>query len=142
MKNSKINTASLLKAAPIAALIAAAANAVLYFVGNSTGLMDPAVGVPRPDGGSDPITLTPVLISSVLPVFVAAGLLALLNRFSAQPLRVFGIIALAFLIFSLSGPFMTLPAAPLGMQVWLCLMHVVVAAAVWYAFKRYTEQAS
>ena len=140
MENLKINASSLLKVAPVAALAAAAINAVLYFIGDATSIMDKTVGMPLPDGGVEPITLFPVLMSSFIPTILAAGVLALLNRFTANPLRIFGIITIVLLTLSMVNPFMAFPNIPMSMGIWLDLMHVVVAGVAWYAFSRYTKQ--
>jgi hypothetical protein len=140
MENHKINTSALLKAAPLAAVAAAAINAVLFFVGDAIGLMDKNVGIPGPDGSVQPITLLPVVMSSVIPTLVAAGVLALLNRFTANPLRIYGIVTVVLLVLSFANPFLGIPNVPVGMGVWLNVMHVVVAGVAWYVFNRYTKR--
>jgi Family of unknown function (DUF6069) len=141
MQVSKLNSAALLKAAPLAGLIAAAINAVLYLIGDATGLMDKSVGMPSPEG-VQPITLMPVIMASILPSIVAGIVLALLNRFTANPMRVFGILAAALLLFSLSGPFTSIPGIPTGMALLLCVMHSVVAGVVWYIFNRFAGKST
>ncbi|MFM9949867.1 MAG: DUF6069 family protein [Saprospiraceae bacterium] len=140
MKDLKINSLALLKAAPLAALTSAIINVILFFVGSAAGIMDSSVGMPKPDGGVEPITVLPVVVSSIIPVILAAGVLALLNRFSANPLRIFGILSLVLVVLSFSNPFLAFPNLPLGMGIWLGLMHVVVAGSVWYFFSRYTKK--
>jgi Family of unknown function (DUF6069) len=141
MEISKLNSASILKAAPLAGLIAAAVNAVLYFIGDATGLMDKTVGIATPEG-VQPITLMPVIMASIVPSIVAGILLALLNRFTANPLRIFGILAAVFLLLSLTGPFTSIPGIPTGMALLLCGMHVVVGGTVWYIFNRFVGKSN
>ncbi len=140
MENLKINSSSLLKVAPLAAVVAAGINAVLYFIGDAIGLMDPSVGIPGPDGSLQPITLAPIIMSSVIPTLIAAGVLALLNRFTANPLRIYGIVTIVIFIVTLANPFLGIPNLPLGMGIWLDVMHAVVAGVAWYAFSRYTKK--
>lgn len=140
MENLKINSNALLKVAPLAALVAAAINAVLYFIGDAIGLMDPSVGIPSPDGSLQPITLAPILMSSIIPTLIAAGVLALLNRFTANPLRIYGIVTIVIFVVTLANPFLGIPNLPLGMGIWLDVMHAVVAGVAWYAFSRYTKK--
>lgn len=140
MENSKINASALLKVAPLAAGAAAALNAVLFLIGNALGIMDPSVGIAGPDGSIQAITLVPVVMASIIPSLLAGVLLAVLNRFSAQPLRIFGIVTLVLLVLSLSNPFMGIPNIPVSMALWMDLMHLVVAGTVWYAFSRYTQK--
>ena len=140
MENLKINTSALLKVAPLAALAAAAINAVLYFIGDAAGLMDKTVGMPGPDGTVQAITVLPVLISSIIPVLLGAGLLALLNRFTANPLRIYGIVTIVMLVLFAANPFMAIPNMPMDMGIWLNVMHLVVGGAAWYAYSRYTKK--
>jgi len=140
MENLKINSSSLLKVAPLAAVVAAVINAVLYFIGDAIGLMDPSVGIPGPDGSLQPITLAPIIMSSVIPTLIAAGVLALLNRFTANPLRIYGIVTIVLFVVTLVNPFLGIPNLPLGMGIWLDVMHAVVAGVAWYAFSRYTKK--
>lgn len=138
MKNSKINFNALLKVAPIAAVVSALINVVLYFIGSAAGIMDNSVGVPSPSG-VEPITVIPVIISSIIPTLLAGVVLALLNRFTNNPLRIYGIITIVLFVVTLANPFMAIPNIPIGMGIWLNLMHVVVAGVAWYAFSRYTK---
>jgi len=43
-------------------------------------------------------------------------------------------------VLSFSNPFLAFPNLPVGMGIWLSLMHVVVAGSVWYFFSRYTKK--
>lgn len=139
MQDQKINAAALLKVAPLAGLAAAAVNAVLFFIGDAIGLNDKTVGIPSPEG-IEPIGLLPVLMSSFIPTLIAAAVLALLNRFTANPLRIFGIVTIVLLTLSMVNPFMGIPNIPVSMGIWLNLMHVVVAGIAWYGFSRYTKK--
>jgi Family of unknown function (DUF6069) len=136
MTNSKIKLSELPKAALLAALAGVIINAILFFIGSSAGIMDPAIGLPKPDGSVEAITVVPVIISSIIPVVVAALVLVLLNRFTANPVRIFGIITLVLSVLSFMNPFMGIPNVSTGMAMWLNLMHVVVAGCVWYFFSR------
>ena len=120
----------------LAGLVAAVINAVLFFIGSSMGAFPPTVIIPN---SGQPLTLVPVLVSSILPAILAGLLLALLNRFTKQPLRIVNIIAVVFLMLSFAGPF-SIPGAPISMIVFLNLMHVVVVGAVLTAFNRFVSQ--
>lgn len=135
MSTTKIASKKLLTVAPLAAIAAAAINAVMFFIGKATGLISDTVLIaPR----NEPISLIPVLISSILPTLLAGGVLALLNRFVSAPLRVFNIIAVVLLILSFVQPFAMIPNVPAGMGIWLDIMHVVVGGIVVLAFNRFT----
>jgi hypothetical protein len=135
MSTTKIASKKLLTVAPITAIAAAVINAVLFFIGKATGLLSDAVLI---QPANEPISLIPVIISSIIPTLLAGGVLALLNRFVSAPLRVFNIIAVVLLLLSFINPFAAIPNVPIGMGVWLNVMHVVVAGAVVYAFNRFT----
>lgn len=140
MSNSKISLSALPKAILLASVAGVILNVVLFYIGAAAGIMDPAVGVPNADGTIQYITVIPVIISSILPVVVAAGVLALFNRYVANPVRIFGILALILCVLSFANPFLAIPNVPVAMGVWLNLMHVVVAGSVWYFFSRLPQQ--
>ncbi len=141
MQNSTLNPSFLLKAAPVAGLIAAVINTVLYFLGDAMGFMDQTVGTPSADG-IQPITLLPVIMSSIIPSIVAGLVFALLNRFTSNPFRIFGIISLVLVVLSFANPFMGIPGIPVGMGVLLNIMHVVVAGSVWVVFNRFAGRSA
>lgn len=140
MTNAKLKLSGLPKAALFAALAGVVINAVLYYIGAAAGIMDPNIGIPKPDGGVEAITVVPVIISSIVPVVVAALFLALLNRFTANPLRIFAIVAIILVLVTFANPFMGIPNVTIGMALWLNLMHVVVAGSVWYFFSKIPKQ--
>ncbi len=135
MSTTKIASARLLTVAPLAALAAVAVNAILFFIGKATGLLSDSVLI---QPANQPLSLIPVIISSILPTLLTGAVLALLNRFLSAPLRIFNIIAVALLVLSFISPFASIPNVPIGMGVWLNVMHVVVAGAVVFAFNRFT----
>lgn len=136
MNTSKIASKKLLSVAPLAGLLAAAINAILFYVGKSTGWISDTVLL---SPANEPMTVVPVIISSIMPTIFAGGVLALLNRFTASPLRIFNIIAAILLLLSFTNPFIAIPNVPLMMGVWLNVMHIVVAGIVVFAFNRFTH---
>ena len=78
-----------------------------------------------------PFSVVPVIIFSFFPVVVAGLVFLLLLRFTAQPKRIFYIVAAVIFALMIFTPF-TLAGAPRQTIVMLELMHVVVAGgAVW-----------
>lgn len=77
----------------------------------------------------------PVLVASFVPAIAGGLVLALLNRFTKRPLRIFTIITLLILVLSFMSP-LSIPGAPVSMIVILELMHVVVVGVVLMAFNR------
>ncbi len=134
----KIAAKKLLWVAPLAGAIAAAINSVLFLIGSAIGLMDASVLVP---GMDTPITIVPVIMSSIIPSLIAGLVLGVMNYFLNKPFKVFRIVALVLLILTFANPFMGIPGIPLGMGIWLNVMHVVVAGAVVYCFGRFTAKA-
>lgn len=134
----KIAAKKLLWVAPLAGAIAAGINSILFLIGSAIGLIDPAVLVP---GMNTPITIAPVMMSSFIPSLIAGLVLGVMNYFLNKPFKVFRIVALVLLILSFANPFMGIPGIPLGMGLWLDVMHVVVAGTVVYCFGRFTTKA-
>jgi hypothetical protein len=135
----KIIAKNLLWAAPLAGAIAAVINSVLFFIGSSSGLIDSSILIP---GANAPLTVVPVIASSIIPSIIAGLVLAGLNYFLSKPWRVFTIIAAVLLVVTFANPFMGIPGIPLGMGIWLNVMHVVVAGSVLYCFNRFTRTAN
>lgn len=129
----QINARGLVSLAPVAGLIAAVVNAVLFLIGTFTGAIPTDLVIP--DAGQ-PLTVIPVIVASFFPALVAGLGLAVLNRFTKNPLRIFNILTLAILLFSFTSP-LSIPKAPAGMIVLLELMHVVVVGIILYLFNRY-----
>ena len=132
LTTTSVNTRKLLTAAPLAGLVAAVINAVLFYIGTATGAIPADLIIPN---AGKPLTVIPVIIASFVPAIAAGLVLALLNRFTKRPLRIFNIIAVILLLFSFSSPF-SIPGVPVGMIIMLNLMHIVVAGAVLVAFNR------
>ena len=76
----RILPGALLRVAPLTGLAAAAINAVIFFIARSLGFIPEAVLV-----NGQPLTVVSVIVSSILPVLVAAGVFALLGRFTKNP---------------------------------------------------------
>lgn len=105
---------------------AAMVNGLLYLIASAAGALPETVLVP---GMNQPISIVLVVMNSFVPAIVAAVFLALLNRFTRRPVRVFRIIAAILLMLSFVNPF-TIPGAPLTMILALDLMHVIAAAII------------
>ena len=136
LTTTSVNNRKLLTVVPMAGLIAAVINAALFYIGTATGAIPNNVIIPN---AGQPLTIVPVLVASFLPVIVGGLLLALLNRFTRQPFRIFTIISIIVLALSFFSPF-SIPGAPIGMIVILELMHVVVVAVVLITFNQLTNR--
>jgi hypothetical protein len=99
---------------------------LVYFIVSAAGAIPNSVLIP---GMNQPITVVLVIMNSFIPAILAAVLLALLNRFTRRPVRLFRIIAAVLLLISFVNPF-TIPGAPPTMILALALMHIVAAAII------------
>lgn len=110
-----------------AAVVAAVANGIVFWLATvSFGL--PLYVAPVPDLNPAPLSLVAVIITSVIPALIAAGLLALLARWVRRPWHWFWSIALVVLLLSLGGP-LSATADPIT-KIVLGIMHLVAAVAI------------
>lgn len=107
-------------------LKAAAINAIVYFAASGLGFISQNTLVPTP-GGEQPLTLAPVVVSSVIGAIGAAIVFAQIGMFARRPVRLFRIVATLALVLSLTMP-LTIANAPLSMVVSLEAMHVAAWA--------------
>lgn len=113
---------------PLAAVVAAVANAIVYVVASGFGFIPQSVLVPTP-GGESPLTVGMVAFASVIGAIGAAVVFAVIGMFSRRPVRSFGIVATAVVVLSFASP-LTIPDAPVAMVLSMELMHVVAWAAI------------
>ena len=126
METERIDLRRLWWASLLAGVGAAVANTLIYLIASAAGAMPQSVLVP---GINQPIGPMPVILNSFVPAILAAVFLALLNRFTRRPVRIFRIVAVVVLVVSFVNPF-TIPGAPLAMILVLDLMHVIAAAII------------
>lgn len=120
MPSERVDYRRLLWVAPLAAGVAALANAVLYFIADALGAFPDSVLVTN----GQPMSVAPVILSSIVGVLGGALVFALLGRFARRPLTVFRIVALIVLVLSFAQPFF-IAGAGLDYRLWLLAMHVV-----------------
>ena len=125
-RTEKVALRKLWRVALLAGAVSAVANAIFYIIANALGAI-PATVLIQPM--NQPITIAPVIMSSSLSAIPAAIVLALLNAFTRQPIRLFHIVAVVVLALSFIQPFF-IPGAPASMIIVLELMHVVAAIAI------------
>jgi hypothetical protein len=137
-RTAPVATRRLPRAALLAALVSAVANAVVFFITAALGvdLTGPFMG---PDSPPAPLSVVQVIIASAVPVIAAAVLFWLLARFTPRPVPIFIGIAVVFGLLSLGGP-LTLPVSD-GLKASLAMMHVVAGAAITYVIIRETRAA-
>jgi hypothetical protein len=116
------------KAGAIAALGATIINLIFFFITRTLGLG--YIMPMRPELPPEPLPASAVIFATVMPTIAATLFFLALGRFTKQPVRIFLIIAVVFLLFSFGGP-MTLPASvTLGTKMALNVMHVFAGVII------------
>lgn len=115
----------------LGAVLATVLNLVVYAI--AVGVADVDLLLPAGFGSSElwEAGVAPIVIFSVLPALLAAGLAALLARLTAAPRRWFVGIALVILALSFV-PSLQLDVST-GAKLTLVLMHVAAAAGILFA---------
>lgn len=132
MNTEKTSFSKIMLSSLIAGGISIVLNGIIFFAGKAAGAFPETVLLQ--EGGS-PLTILPVIISSLVPSLIAGLVMGLINRFSTKPFKVFAIISIILLPLSFINPFM-IPNAPLMMAILLNLMHIVVAGNLYLQFKK------
>jgi hypothetical protein len=126
----RVSTKKLLWAAPLSGIIAAVANAVLFFIYQAIGLnIILPIGNPAdPTQATAPLILPAVLMVSFLPALGAGVLLFLLSKLTKRPITIFTIVSIVLLVLSFGMSIsLDIPAVH---KIALDLMHVVAAIAI------------
>jgi hypothetical protein len=118
-RGDEIAFGRLLWVGPLAAVTAAVASVIVRTL--SVTLFD----IPS---DFQPLTLGPVVVSSIVGALGATIVFAAVGRFARHPIRLFRIIAVVVLLLSFLNPVVALPGASLSVLLTLWFMHVVVAA--------------
>lgn len=127
-KFERISFSRLLWVGPLAGLVAAIANLIIF------GLAKNVVGIPfviplfGPGSPLEPLPAFMVIAGCLIPALGAAIVLWILGKFASRPLRIFWIVSVLFLILSLGLP-LPLPV-DLPTKLALNLMHTVAAVAI------------
>lgn len=137
----KVDTSRILRAALIGGIVSGIANLIVWVIAHQIGLtlavpaMDPSMADAN---GMSQVPFFIVFFASLIPTLIGGGLLALLNRFSANPYRLFQIITIVFVIISMGG---VLGAPATGDKIALGIMHVIAGYTAIWAFTSMTSQA-
>lgn len=83
--------------------VAVVVNVVLFFAFSALGVLPSDFIVPQAD--NKPLTVVPVIISSIFPLILGTLVFMALAKFTKQPVKIFGILSLVLVILSLGGPF-------------------------------------
>lgn len=114
-------------AALAAVVIAAAANAVVYWAARAAGAIPAKVSLPSMAGVA-PLTVGVVVMTTIVAMLLATIVFAVTGLVARSPVRVFRVVASVALVFSFALP-ATVPGPPAVMRLTLVAMHVVAWAA-------------
>jgi hypothetical protein len=122
--NTKMNFAQAIKAGAMAAVLAAIANAVLFLLFHAAGIIVDSIEI-QP---GQPMTVVPVVISSILPTIIASIVCFMLEKYTNNGFGIFRVVSVVLLLLSFINPFAGIPGVTIGYAVALNVMHVVVVA--------------
>lgn len=115
-----------------AAAISAIINAVLFFIFKSLGWITDDIFI-QPN---QPLTVVPVLISSIFPTLIGSVVFFLLEKYTQNGFRIFSIVTIILMLLSLAAPFKGIPNVTTMYALALEPMHFVVPLILLYFINR------
>jgi hypothetical protein len=129
---NKLNFKQIITAGATAAGVSAVINSLLFFIFQAAGVLTDTVFV-QPN---QPLTVIPVIISSILPTLIGACIFFLFEKYGNNGFKTFSIISVVLVLLSLLSPFMSVTGMPLAFGLVLDAMHLVVAGSLLYFINR------
>lgn len=123
---TKLNFKQSFMAGLMAAGAAAVVNAILFFIFHAAGIIVDTIFI-QPN---QPMTIVPIIISSIVPTLIATLVFFLFEKFSNNGFKIFRIIAIILMVLSFINPFMGIQGVTIGYAVVLNIMHIVVVGAL------------
>lgn len=130
--NTKLTFNQSFQAGLTAAGVSVLINIFLFFIFQAAGVITDSVMV-QPN---QPLTLLPVIISSIIPTLIGASVFFLIEKYTNNGFKIFSVVALGLVLLSLASPFMAVPGMPIAYGAVLDVMHLVVAFSLLYFIKR------
>lgn len=130
--STKLNFKQIITAGAIASGVSLIINAILFFIFHALSIITDDI-VLQPN---QPMTVVPVIISSVIPTLIGACIFFLFEKYGKNGFKTFSIVAIVLLILSFVNPFLGIPKITIGYGIVLNLMHVVVAVSLLFFIKR------
>ncbi len=127
MKN-KVSFKKSIVAGISAAMVASIINVVLFFIFKSLGVFVDDIFI-QPN---QPLSPLPIIFSSVVPTLIASSIYFLLDKYTSNGYKIFGIISIVLLLLSFANPFFGIPKVTVPYALALNLMHVVVVFFLFY----------
>ncbi|MFY8108389.1 MAG: DUF6069 family protein [Bacteroidia bacterium] len=130
--NTKLNFKQIITAGAMAAGVSVIINSILFFVLKAAGIFTDDIFI-QPN---QPLTILPIILSSVMPSLVGASIFFLFEKYSNNGFKIFSIVSIVLMVLSFVNPFMGIPGVTIAYGVALDLMHVVVALSLLYFIKK------
>lgn len=130
--NTKLNFKQIMTAGALAAGASVIMNTILFYTFKAAGVFTDDIFI-QPN---QPLTIVPVIISSIMPSLIGAGVFPLFEKYLKNGYSIFRIVALVLLVLSFVNPFMGIQGVTIAYGVALNLMHVVVAFSLLYFIQR------
>ena len=130
--NNKLSFKKIIVAGLIAASVSAVINTVLFFIFQAAGVFTNDIMI-QPN---QPLSVVPVLISSIVPTLIAACIFFLFEKYGKNGYKTFSIVSIILLVLSFANPFFGIPNVTVPYAIVLNLMHIVVAFSLLYFIKR------
>jgi hypothetical protein len=116
----RVDYSKIVRVALTAAGASAAINAVLFLITSALGAFGPNLITPA--GG--PLSIGPVIISSIIGVLAGSAVYALFGKIFKSAITIFRVVAIIVLVLSFGNPFIITNATIVDIII-LNLMHVV-----------------
>ncbi len=129
--NNKLNLKQSLTAGLLAAVASSTINVVLFFLFKALGVITEDIFVEP----GKPLTVLPVIISSIIPTMLAVLVFFLFEKFTNNGFRIFSIVTVILTLLSLAGPSF-IPGVTIGYQIALDIMHIVVPSLLLFFISR------
>jgi len=125
---TKLNFTQSIKAGAFTALASAAINAVLFFIFHAVGVFTDDIFLQE----NQPLTVVPILISSIVPTMIASIVFFLIEKYSNNGFSIFRIVSIVLLIISFINPFVGIKGVTVTYALALNLMHITIVVFLLY----------
>ncbi len=129
--NNKLSIGQSMKAGLLTAGAAVITNVIIFFIFKSAGIFTDTILI----DGKVPLTVLPVVFSSIVPTLIAALVFFLFEKFSSKGYRNFSILSVVLVILSLFSPF-SIPNVTTGFALGLDVMHLTIVFYLLYFLKK------
>ena len=129
---TKLNFKQSLFAGLYAAVASASVNAILFLISHAAHIIVDTIQV-QPN---QPLTVVPVIISSIIPSIIGSIFFFLLEKFTNKGFMIFSVLSVVLTLLSLVIPFFVIAGVTTGYALALAAMHLVVLTFLLYVINR------